>query len=125
MKTVKLEELVEVDGVGQSTINKIKQHFGGEIEIEIDEPNNELLFESEFSGKIGKYSYKRIAVRRSDKKGRILEGILESCHGGRYIEFYLSEDGKINKSYTFHKRTYEDKLTRWIKTGLEKAKENL
>jgi len=128
MITVKLKELVKVNGVGQNTINKIKDHFGGEVEIEIDESNesnDELLFESKFSGKIGKYSYKRIAVRRGQKKGRVLEGVLESCHQGRYIEFHLSENGKIGKSYTFHKINYENKLMRWIRRALEKAKENL
>ena len=123
MKTVKLEELVKVDGIGNSTINKIKDHFGGEVEIEIGKSTDEL-FESKFSGKIGKYSYKRIAIRRG-QEGKVLEGVLESCHQGKYIEFHLSKDGKINKSYTFRKTSYENKLLKWIKKGIKKAKENL
>jgi len=89
--------------------------------IDISNNNeNSILFEKEFLGKIGSYSYNKIVVRKSKKEGIKLEGKLCSTNG-RYIEFWWDGE-RIDKSYSFIKSGWENKLKRWIKAAINKAK---
>ena len=134
MKTTKtivsVDNLDEVEGIGQSTIEKIKAHFGGEVSIEVpaekqeekqeQESKEDLLFQKRFSDTIGEYTYVSVEVYR---KAEILEGVLKSKNG-KFIRFYEKE-GVISKSYSFYKSQLEKKCMVWIKSALDKAKQNL